>query len=479
MSRELPFSLDFVVAATRGTLRRRGAVAFTGVSIDGRVVPPGGLWFAIRGERFDGHQFAVQAIRTGAAGLVVERGRGAELLAFTDVSIIEVDDAVRALGALASAHRLRFPSLKVVGVAGSNGKTTTKEMIGAVLAAEVGEEAVHKTEGNFNNHLGMPLTMLRLDAGHRYAVLEMGMSALGELDYLARLARPDVAVVVSIGAEHLETLGTLENVARAEGEIYAALAVAGTAVWPDGDDRIAPYAEAGPALRRLRFGHAPGAPVRILHAAARLDGTDIVLRLPDGQRLATRLGIIGLHNASNAAAAAAVACALGISPRAIAEGLAAARTAKHRSAIVEIAGRHVIDDCYNASPPSVGAALDTLADFARQSDTRSVAVLGDMLELGPSEGELHHAIGERAARLGIDLLIAVGPRAVHIAEGARAAGLPAERAIQVDEIDDAVWHACRTTEPGDWILVKASRGARLERVVNGLRSSLEPQSAAR
>lgn len=479
MSRELPFSLEFVVEATGGTLRRRGAEAFTGISIDGRVVPPGGLWFAIRGERFDGHQFAAQAIRTGATGLVVERGRGEELLAFPDVSIVEVDDAVLALGALASAHRLRFPSLKIVGVAGSNGKTTTKEMIGAVLAAEVGEEAVHKTEGNFNNHLGMPLTMLRLDAGHRYAVLEMGMSALGELDYLARLARPDVAVVVSIGAEHLETLGTLENVARAEGEIYGALGVAGTAVWPDGEDRIAPYAEACSALRRLRFGHAPGAPVRIVRAATRLDGTDIELRLPDGQRVETRLGIIGLHNASNAAAAAAVACALGISPRAITEGLAAARTAKHRSAIVEIAGRHVIDDCYNASPPSVGAALDTLADFARQSGTRSVAVLGDMLELGPSEDALHHAIGERAARLGIDLLIAIGPRATHIAAGARAAGLPSERAIQVDEIDDAVWHARRAAEPGDWVLVKASRGARLERVVNGLRSSLEPQSVAR
>ena len=469
-----PFDLEFVLAATGGTAAQVRARTFSGVSIDGRYVPEAGLWFALRGERFDGHMFAGQAVVSGASGLIVARGRAKDLADTLDVTIIEVEDTVVALGALAHAHRMRMKDLKVVGVAGSNGKTTTKEMIGAVLTAGFGAAAVHKTEGNYNNHIGLPLTLLRLDEEHRYAVVEMGMSAIGELAYLAHMARPDVAVVVSIGAEHLETLGDLDTVARAEGEIFEALTPSGTAIWPDGEERIQPYAEKSRALRRLRFGRAPGAPVRIVSAAARIDGTDVVLRLSDGTRVETTLGIIGLHNAFNAAAAAACADALGVPAAAIAEGLKSARTAKHRSAIVDVAGRHIIDDCYNASPPSMGAALDTLADFARQSGTRGIAVLGDMLELGPTEADLHREVGSRAGALGLHLLVGVGPRAAHIVEGARAAGMPADRAIHVDEIDDATWHARRAAGPGDWVLVKASRGARLERVVEGLRTQLAP-----
>jgi len=404
--------------------------------------------------------------------VIVARGRGGDSTSTLDVTVIEVDDTVIALGALAHAHRMRMPKLEVIGVAGSNGKTTTKEMIGAILVAAVGDAAVHKTDGNYNNHIGLPLTMLRLDAGHRYAVLEMGMSAIGELANLAVMARPDVAVVVSIGAEHLETLGNMDNVARAEGEVFALLPPGGAAVWPDGDARIAPYAERSRALTRLPFGRAPGAAVRVGSAAARVDGTDVLLRLADGQRVQTRLGIVGIHNAHNAAAAAAAAHALGVPAAAIGAGLAEARTAKHRNAIVDIAGRHIIDDCYNASPPSMGAALDTLADFARQSGTRGIAVLGDMLELGPTEDALHREVGERAGLLGLHLLVGVGPRAAHIIEGARAAGMPSDRAVHVDELDDATWHARRAAGPGDWVLVKASRGARLERVVDGLRNQL-------
>jgi UDP-N-acetylmuramoyl-tripeptide--D-alanyl-D-alanine ligase len=467
---KMPFDLEFVLKATAGSVAKTRATAWGSVSIDGRAVPRGGLWFAITGERHDGHLFAGQAVVSGATGLVVARGRAAEFLGPPDVTVIEVDDTQRALAALAHAHRMRLPDLKVVGVAGSNGKTTTKEMLGAVLTAAVGAGQVHKTEGNYNNQIGLPLTMLKLTAAHRFAVLEMGMSALGELLHLCTLGRPDVGVVVSIGAEHLETLGNMDNVARAEGEIFALLPPGGAAVWPDGDARIAPYAERSRALTRLPFGRAPGAAVRVVSASARIDGTDVLLRLADGQRVQTRLGIVGIHNAHNAAAAAAAAHALGVPAEAIGAGLAEARTAKHRNAIVDVAGRHIIDDCYNASPPSMGAALDTLADFARQSGTRGIAVLGDMLELGPTEAALHREVGERAGVLGLHLLVGVGPRAAHIIEGARAAGMPSDRAVHVDELDDATWHARRAAGPGDWVLVKASRGARLERVVDGLRS---------
>jgi UDP-N-acetylmuramoyl-tripeptide--D-alanyl-D-alanine ligase len=473
------FDLDFVLGATGASATAVHARGFTAVSIDGRAVPRGGLWFAIRGDRFDGHQFADQAIASGAAGLVVARGRAAGIAGAERLTVLEVDDTHRALAALAHAHRMRLGELRVVGVAGSNGKTTTKEMIAAILAASAGVAAVHKTEGNFNNHIGLPLTMLKLTRAHRFAVLEMGMSALGELAFLAELGRPDVAVVVSIGAEHLESLGTVENVVRAEAEIYGALGPRGVAVWPEGEERLRPFVDESRAARKLRFGRAPGAPVRVVSAAARVEGTDVVLRLPDGARVETRLGIVGIHNAWNAAAAAACACALGVAPEAIAAGLAEARTAKHRNAIVDVGGRHILDDCYNASPPSMGAALDTLADFARQSGKRGIAVLGDMLELGSTEAELHREVGLRAGSLGLHLVVGVGPRAQFIVEGARAAGMPPDRAIHVDELDDATWHARRAAGPGDWVLVKASRGARLERVVDGLRAHWQPPHQAR
>jgi UDP-N-acetylmuramoyl-tripeptide--D-alanyl-D-alanine ligase len=430
------------------------------------------LWFAIVGERFDGHDFAAQAVASGAAGLVVAGGR-ARSLPPLDVTVVEVADTVRALGDLARAHRLRLPSLRVVGVTGSNGKTTTKEMVAAILATEAGDAAVHKTEGNFNNHLGLPLTLLRLGAAHRYAVIEMGMSALGEIAYLASLARPDVGVIVNVGPVHLEGLGTIDNVARAKGELFAALAPAGTAVYPDGDPRIAAQAAGSRAVRQLRFGEAPGVPVRLERADADVDGTALELRLPDGAAITTRVSAVGIHNARNAAAAAAAAWALGVPADAIGRGLASARPAKHRSTIVEIGGRRVIDDCYNASPLSTAAALDTLAVLARKHGARAVAVLGDMLELGADEALLHRNIGERAAHAGVDLLVAVGPRAEHYAEGAFAAGMSGERVVHTEDVRVAAGSALHATQPGDFILVKASRGARLERVVDGLRAAFE------
>ncbi len=468
-----PLDLDFLVAATGGTVWRTGATRFTGVAIDGRAVPKGGAWFAIRGDTHDGHRFASQAYLSGARCLVLERGRAGEQTIYPeDASIVEVDDTVKALGRLAREHRARLRSLRVVGVTGSNGKTTTKEMIAAILAAHAGDAAVHKTEGNFNNHLGLPLTLLKLTPAHRFAVIEMGMSARGEIAYLADLARPDVGVIVNVGPVHLETLGSLDEVARAKGELFAALGPAGAAVYPDGDERIAAQAAASPAVRRIRFGERAGVEVRVVSARAHVEGTEAALRLPDGARISTRLAAIGRHHAGNAAAAAGAAlAALGsaASPEAIARGLRAARPEKHRSSMIDAGGVKVFDDCYNASPLSTGAALDALA--AVKGGGRAIAVLGDMLELGADEDVLHRSIGERAARLGLDLLVTVGARARQTAEGALQAGMDPERVRHAATTDEAAAEAARVAAAGDVVLVKGSRGMKLERVVEALRAT--------
>lgn len=464
-------TLDFVLAATGGTAYRTGATSFCGAAIDGRAVQKGGLWFAIRGERHDGHRFASQAIVSGAGGLVMERGRGGETTVVPDgVSIIEVDDTVRALGDLGRAWRLAQPSLEVVAITGSYGKTSTKELTAAVLAAHAGDGAVLKTSGNLNNHLGLPLTLLGLAPAHRYAVIEMGMSALGEIAYLASLARPRIGVVTSVGPVHLEGLGTVDNVARAKGELFAALPPTGVAVYPvppDGDARIAAHAAASRAVRHVRTRTRAGVEVRVEEARTSPHGTDVALRLPDGERIEARLALLGAHHAMNAAAAAAVGCALGVPPATIARGLAAARAEKHRSSAIDLGGRHILDDCYNASPPSTRAALDMLA--ALKGGGRAVAVLGDMLELGPEESLLHRNIGDHAARLRLDMLVTLGERARHIAEAALAAGLPPAQVRHAHSPEEAADAAARATAPGDWILVKASRGMKLEQVIEALR----------
>ncbi len=471
-------TVEFLCAATGGAVVRAKEKSFASVAIDGRTVAAKALWFAIRGARFDGHDFAKQAVERGAAGLVVERGRGRAVLkaigAQARATVIEVDDTVRALGELGQAHRAALPELKVVGITGSNGKTSTKDLVAAILASHAGESAVWKTQGNFNNHLGLPLTLLGLTSAHRYAVIEMGMSARGEIAYLAKLAQPDVGAIVNIGPVHLAELGSLDEVAHAKGELLAALSVRGTAIVPDGDERLAREAAATPAVRRMRFGTRSGVEVRLVRAATSGAGTDLVLRLPDGQRLETRLPLLGVHNGLNGACAAGVAYALGVPSIAIAAGLARARPEKHRSMAIEVGGRRVLDDCYNASPLSMAAALELLATL--KGTGRAVAVLGDMLELGPDEEQLHAEVGERAAQAGIDFLILIGERARHIATGARRGGMaPGSIAFATSSEEAAGW-AVYHSRPGDWILVKGSRGMKLERVIDALQA--HPQSGA-
>lgn len=493
---ELP--IERVLQATQGHLLRGVARRFSNVVIDGRAATPGALFVAVRGARHDGHDFAGQAIERGATGVLVERGRGAALAGLApDTTVIEVGDTIVALGQIARAHRdapEQARGLKVVALTGSTGKTTTKEMMAAILSAHAPGEVL-KTEGNLNNHLGVPLTLLRLRPGHRYAVIELGMSARGEIAYLTSLCRPDVGIVTNVGPVHLESLGTVEEVARAKGELFLGLADGCAAVYPSGPahaliEQQARYAGAcSGRLRGLRAsaGPQPG-PEAAAHAEVLEEDTGgLCLRLTvrpaaasraeeEGgsgpatppEVLSVRMPLLGAHNAENAALAAAAALALDLPRAAITAGLAAVQPGKHRTELLELARRRILDDCYNASPMSVRAALQTAK--ALRGTGRVLLLLGDMLELGPEEAAFHRQIGAAAAETGVDLLLAVGERAQHAARAAAERGV---RAVTADSIATAARVAAEESRPGDLLLLKGSRGMQLERVLELLPAHFE------
>ncbi len=429
-------------------------VAFDRVASDSRALPGGCLFVALKGPRFDGHAYAAQALAEGAAAVMVEQGAG------LDVSpALVVEDSRLGLGRLAAWHRSRMPA-KVVAITGSNGKTTVKEMLAAILAAEAGEGAVLATAGNLNNDIGVPLTLLRLTAAHRYAVIEMGMNHLGEIAYLTELARPDVALVNNALRAHLEGLGSVEAVARAKGEIYAGLKEGGIAI-VNADDAHADYWRglAG-GHRVMSFGVAEDADVRIVAAADRL-----VLDTPAG-RIDITLGVPGEHNRRNAAAAATAALALGIAPDAVAHGLAAYTGSKGRLQVHDcLLGATLIDDSYNANPDSVLAAIQVLA---ARPGTR-ILVLGDMGELGPEAAALHREVGERARAAGIDRLLCLGELSTNTVNGFGAGAMHFERIEELlAEIECAL-------DAGVTILVKGSRFMKMERVTQ---SFVEKQQCA-
>jgi UDP-N-acetylmuramoyl-tripeptide--D-alanyl-D-alanine ligase len=458
------FPLDLVVAATGAGIARAGATSFSAVSHDGRAVAAGGLYFALRGERSDGHEHVAQAEQSGAGGVVVARGKGAAAIQATrSCAVFEVDDPILALGRLARAWR-RTLDVRVVGLTGSVGKTSTKEMLAAIFAAAVGADAVHKTAGNLNNHIGVPLSLLALEPRHRLAVIEMGMSALGEIAYLESLVRPDVCVVTRVAGVHTEQLGSIGNVARAKGEIYEGQASTGAAyaIVPHGERQLERSLQRVPHAMRRSFGGS-GADVAVVEARLDGDGTRLVLAV-GSRHIEARLPILGVHHAHNAAAAAAAALSLGLDEVAIAAGLGAVRAEKHRMQILHIGGRTIIDDCYNASPPSVRAALDVLGGLGEKT-ARRVAVLGDMFELGPGGPDEHAAIGRYAAGQA-QAVVGVGALSAGTVSAARER--LGERAVHAADAEEAARQALAFSQAGDVVLVKGSRGMKLERVLEAM-----------
>ena len=459
-------SIDFAAGAMKGTILEAGArgLSFVGAAADSRAVGPEQLFFALPGERVDGFDFVAQAVASGAAGVVVARGRGVPE-GRANAAIIAVDDPRRALGDLARAVRTEFRG-RVVAVTGSNGKTTTKELVAAALRP-LG--AVLRTPGNFNTDVGLPLTILSATGAEAAWVLEMAMRAPGEIAYLTEIARPEIGIITNVAAAHLETLGSIEGVARAKGELFAGLGPHGTAVFPVDDPLIAAQAAPVAPERRLTFGER-GGDVRVLDFVPAGAGGSVVRYAVRGAPVVVRLPLGGAHNARNGAAALAAAAAAGVSPVDAAHALEAVTLPPHRSAPVAAGGRTILDDCYNANPASMNAALGALA--AASGAGLRFAILGDMLELGPGAEAAHKELGRAAG--GLAGLAAVGQFAPIVVGEARAAGLAAERAVVASSPEAAAAVLASWTSAGDWILVKASRGLRLERAVEALRVALGP-----
>jgi UDP-N-acetylmuramoyl-tripeptide--D-alanyl-D-alanine ligase len=458
------FELAEVLTATRGMLATLGAwPRFVGVTTDSRAVRPGELFVAIRGDSHDGHAFVGDAIARGAGGVVVERERVDPRL---PCSVVVVRDTLAALGHLAAFHRRRF-AVRIVGITGSNGKTTTKEMLAGILTEALGSDALLRTVGTQNNLVGLPLTLLRLGEKERVVILEMGMNGPGEIWRLAEIAEPDAGVITCIAPAHLEGLGSIRGVAQAKAELYRRLRPSATAVVNADDPLVAEVAAAFPG-RKVVFGTTASSPTQVT-------GSDIVdrgleglsLRLTvDGREMPVRLGVPGRHNVTNALAAAAAAHALGVELESLCRGLETFRPPGMRMEVSRLpSGVTVLNDAYNANPASMAAALRTLA-ATRAS--RRLAALGEMRELGDEAARAHRALGVQAAGAGLDGLFLLGTHAAEVQAGAQGAGLARERIIVSTSHEELGAQLRAFLRPGDLLLLKGSRGAAMEEVLRHL-----------
>ena len=435
------------------------------VVTDSRLVRKGDLFIAFQGERFDAHTFVPKVFAQGAVCAIVQEDyRLPPMQKRTAMPIVlGVRDTLEAFQRLATHYRNRFP-IPVIAITGSNGKTTTKEMVAHVVAQRW---KTLKTEGNLNNRIGVPQTLFQLAPRHQAAVIEMGVDQQGQTTRLCEIARPTIGVITNIGPDHLEFFGSMEGSAQAKAELLDHLPQDGAVVL-NADDEYFDYLAARAQCRVVAFGASPKAVIRA--ANVRTDekgGTVFGLVLPGKSRqTGVHIRTQGQHNVSNALAAAAVGHALGLSGAAIAEGLLKFRPAAMRSQISSSHGVQVINDCYNANPASMKAAIQLLAELGRGK--RSIAALGDMLELGAETKRMHREVGAFLAGQGIGHLLACGVLGRELAEGARQAGMPSDRIAELPDAQAAATALSRMVRQGDVVLVKASRGMRMEQVVEAV-----------
>lgn len=471
------WEVDKIRQAVKGKWLQRGGAtprAFNGrVCTDSRKAAEGDLFIAIVGPNHDAHVYVEEVIDKGAAAVLVHKEQASPVLVAAQArgcAVIQVEDTIAGLNRLAAAYRAEIRA-KVIAVGGSNGKTTTKRIIHALLSEKFNGHASPKS---FNNNIGMPLTMLEVEPKHEYVVLEIGTNAPGEIAALGAVCRPDIAVITSVGLEHLEKLGSLEGVAREEASIAPFVAEGGTLVLPADSAELAAALKNAPAQKIRVGGGSMGSRVQSLELAADLSATDIVETI-EGTRFAINgrggfgVPLLGAHNALNALMAIAVARRLGLSDELIAAGLRKVQPVEMRLEPMTVGGYRIINDAYNANPSSVEAALLTFARLT--SKGRKVAILGDMLELGSRSEEMHRLVGGLVASSKIGLLVAVGPQMRYAGEVAAASGITVERFADVAAAGAALRGLLRS---GDEILLKGSRGMAMERILDVLRDEAAP-----
>jgi UDP-N-acetylmuramoyl-tripeptide--D-alanyl-D-alanine ligase len=450
--------LDFVLNSTKGKLisgRKPGE--FAGVSTDSRKISAGEIFFALKGDNYDGHKFVDEALRKGAAGAVIENSSHA----YNDGKLlIQVPSTIKALGDLASEWRKSFPGLRLAAITGSNGKTTTKEMASSIISLKY---KTLKNTGNFNNLIGLPLTLFRLDGSYKAAVVELGMNEFGEIRRLAEIARPDTGAITNIGRAHLEKLGGLEGVAKAKGELVEGFNGDRIFIVNADDPRIDRISQ-GVKCRKITYGITTGG-TDITAKDIEPDGfSGITFRMiARGKDFSVRINGIGMHNVMNALCASGIAVSFGCVKEEIVEGLLNFHPSYMRLELLSSpAGFRVINDTYNANPDSMRSAVDELMRLKGQG--RAIAVLGDMLELGESSEGEHVGLGEYLSASGVDFAIACGGFGRALLRGAdaktecRYASSHEEAARMIKEI----------ARPGDLVLVKGSRGMRMEEVTKRL-----------
>lgn len=430
--------------------------SIVGISTDSRHIKPGELFIAISGEHFDGHDFVINALEQDAAGALVsgkwyvEHGKRMP----EHGAVVSVPDVLNALQMLAGWHRMQF-DVRVVAVTGSNGKTTTKDMITAILETQ---HHLLKTPGNLNSQIGTPQVLLSLNASHDLAVLELGMNHAGEISRLAKMVRPSVAVITNVGPAHLENLKTLEGVGRAKGELLDFLSPDGWAVL-NADDPYVMAQRGRTKARILTFGTGIGSDIKLENSTSSITGS--TFELNDGSSY--HLRIPGEHQVKNAMAAIAVARLLGIADDTVKSVLSALQPSAMRMCYLNLGDIQILNDTYNANPTSTVSALSTLS----MTSKRKVAILGDMLELGEISGSAHRKVGQTAAH-SCDILITVGEYSKNMTDGAIATGMNISDIFQCEDTSTAAEMAMSLIKTGDVILVKGSRGMKMEIIVEAI-----------
>ncbi len=443
-----------------------------GYSLDSRGIKPGELFFAVKGERLDGHDFVEAALANGAVAAVVNRsfiapspsGKGAA----PTKKLIVVEDTLAALQKLAATVRREWGK-PVVAVTGSAGKTTTKELIATVLGTKYN---VLKTEGNFNNHFGLPLQVLRLEPEHDIAVIELGMSHTGEITELARIAQPEYGVVTNVAPVHLGHFASVAGIAKAKQELVDALPATGTAILNADDEYVSKFGQRFEG-KIVMYGITMPADVRAERVEQRGQDGSAFDAVVGCARQAVELPLIGKHNVYNALAAIAVGLQRGINSTDAAAAIGGIKAVDKRGQIIEIAGATVINDCYNSNPRALDSMVDALAGMTPGPGGRRILVAGEMLELGPAGEDLHRRCGVHAVERGVDVVIGVRGLGKAIVDGARQNSTKSEFA-ETPEIAGE-WLA-REVKPGDVVLLKASRGVKLERAIETWKAKLVPST---